>query len=770
MVSLKRFYQAYTQSQPLPNPDQRKAIEAGAGDGVFIVAGPGTGKTACLTLRILKLILVDGISPRGILATTFTRKAAAELRSRILSRGFSLIQALQDDPQTPEKTRGRLARLDINQVITGTIDSICEQLLRDYREPGMMPPVTADEYVSRTLLLRDGLLSEGRYRNDDLDAFLLDLRGGSAYGWNLGTKTSLVQVIWSTRFQDQLDWPRFVRSGPVADRPARRLLDEALTAYAQALEERSMVDYTMLEQAVLDRLRQGQLTEFTDQISVVLVDEYQDTNLLQEAIYFEFARACDGGLTVVGDDDQSLYRFRGATVELFSQFSERYHRAFEREVAPVFLRTNYRSTRGIVDFVNDYATLDTSYQAVRVADKPPLIAHSGEVGVPVLGMFRDSLEDLTADLANFVHAVFRGAGYRLPDGTRLQRSRDGGDLGDCALLCSSPAERSSGGNPRLPLTLREELADRTPSVAVFNPRGQDVADIDVVEVFGGLLLECLDPGGVVEGSINLSQNEAAVLTRWRQSALAYADQPARQALMDYASGWASRESGGAGYVWPRSVPTLDLVYGLMHFFPELYDDPEGQVYLEVFTRQLAACEQIGGFKARLVEDPDDLGLSQASVRELLRNFLSPIASGAVGINEDLIEAFPRDRLSILSVHQAKGLEFPLVIVDVGSDFKTNHHAHAFKRFPADAGGPHRIEDLLRPFSELAGQTGARPGRDRAFDDLFRQFFVAYSRPQEALLLVGLRTTFPGGRVANVATGWNRAGTCLWDGAIPFVEI
>ena len=57
---------------------------------LFIVAGPGTGKTACLTLRILKLILVDGVSPRGILATTFTKKAAAELRSRILVGASSL--------------------------------------------------------------------------------------------------------------------------------------------------------------------------------------------------------------------------------------------------------------------------------------------------------------------------------------------------------------------------------------------------------------------------------------------------------------------------------------------------------------------------------------------------------------------------------------------------------------------------------------------------------------------------------------------------------
>ena len=67
-----------------------------------------------------------------------------------------------------------------------------------------------------------------------------------------------------------------------------------------------MVDFSLLEHEVLTRLRSGKLAEFAEQLQVVLVDEYQDTNLLQESIYFELAKACDGALTVVGDDDQSL--------------------------------------------------------------------------------------------------------------------------------------------------------------------------------------------------------------------------------------------------------------------------------------------------------------------------------------------------------------------------------------------------------------------------------------------------------------------------------
>jgi ATP-dependent DNA helicase UvrD/PcrA len=107
-------------------------------------------------------------------------------------------------------------------------------------------------------------------------------------------------------------------------------------------------------------------------------------------------------------------------------------------------------------------------------------------------------------------------------------------------------------------------------------------------------------------------------------------------------------------------------------------------------------------------------------------------------------------------------------LDYAKTLKSNHHAHAFKRFPRDGGLPHALEDLLRPHTDLG--IPARSALNRAFDDLYRQFFVAYSRPQEVLLLVGLRKTLPGKEVSNVATGWVRNGECVWARKVPFVEI
>jgi DNA helicase-2/ATP-dependent DNA helicase PcrA len=501
MLALDAFYAGYKSFRSAPNNEQRKAIEQKPTRSLFIVAGPGTGKTTCLALRILKLILVDGIPPRGILATTFTVKAAAELRSRILSWGFQLIEVLLKDPKLSLETKEWLNKLDINQVITGTIDSICERVLRDFREASTQPPILVDDYVAKTLMLREGLFKDKRYEEVNLDAFLLQLHGGSRFGFDVSRKTALAQNVWDRIFQDQVNWRAFLRGGASTVRDAKKMLDAILEDYKEALTIRGMVDFAMLEQEVLKRLRNNQLGEFLQQIKVILVDEYQDTNLLQESIYFELAKACRGAITVVGDDEQSLYRFRGATVELFSDFENRCQSKLSQKPKKVFLNKNYRSTKRIIKLVNDYSSLDNAYQEVRVKDKPPLATSpKAEQGAPILGMFRDNVDDLAIDMSGFIHKVFRGKGYKLPDGTMLQNAENGGDVGDCALLCSSPQEYSFSDQPRLPLLLRQQLQSK--GIEIFNPRGQDLTDTPIIQRFGGLLLECLDPGGVIQSQFN----------------------------------------------------------------------------------------------------------------------------------------------------------------------------------------------------------------------------------------------------------------------------
>ncbi|WP_239639263.1 UvrD-helicase domain-containing protein [Thermodesulfovibrio yellowstonii] len=153
------------------NPQQHSAISAPINESLFIVAGPGSGKTTVIALRVLKLIFVDGISPNSIMVTTFTRKAASELRSRILGWGDQLRNYLINNLMGSTGYQliiTQLQRLDFNQLFTGTIDSIAEEVLRIHRSPGSQASVVIEDFISNALMIRFGLFSHGRHTNPNL--------------------------------------------------------------------------------------------------------------------------------------------------------------------------------------------------------------------------------------------------------------------------------------------------------------------------------------------------------------------------------------------------------------------------------------------------------------------------------------------------------------------------------------------------------------------------------------------------------------------------
>jgi DNA helicase II / ATP-dependent DNA helicase PcrA len=763
---LEAYDRAFTKNgktRPRPNPEQTQGIIAAFTEPTYLVAGPGTGKTTVLTLRILKLIVCDQIPPGAILATTFTVKAAAELRSRILGWGYPLIEALLDDKTLSAADREWLESVDLNQVVTGTLDSLCEQALSQHRAPGRQPPVMIDTYLSNTVLVRQGLFP-GRLHDDaDLDTWLLSLRNDAKFGWNLGAKRGLLMSLWDRLHQDQVSMGALPKAGLPSGVDIS--VQAVLGNYRQYLTDNGWLDFAMLEDETLSQLRAGYLDGWVNAFQVVLVDEYQDSNLLQEQIYFILCQRSGASLTVVGDDDQSLYRFRGATVEIFTEFPKRFSGFFGQPApTPIFLKTNYRSKEPIIDFVNDFIGRDASYQNVRVAAKPPIAVPAQRPGVPILGIFRENASELSEAVADFLEQV-TGRGCQLPDGTILKLGKTG-HLGDCCLLASSPQEYKatpppSARNPhpepviRFPGLLRHYLSHH--SLPTFNPRGRPLGELLLVQQLGGLLLEALDPRGMIQATDQVQRRVGRDTQRlfpiWRdEGRLLARSNPSIKSLID---GWSARNPRRTGYDWPRSVSVLELLYGIIHFLPELHDDPEGQVYLEVFTRQLTAMSHLSGFEGRVVYDLSNPDLGEASVRDLLCDWLAPIADGTIGVDEGMLGSFPIGHLPVLSIHQSKGLEFPLVMVDVGADFKTKHHAHAFKRFPKEGGASHNLEDLLRPLSSLSGVV-SRNSKERAFDDLERLYFVAFSRAQEVLVLVGLDKNRPSsGTIHNVATGWDR---------------
>jgi DNA helicase-2/ATP-dependent DNA helicase PcrA len=753
------------------NPQQNDAVSAPPQPPVFIVAGPGTGKTTVLALRVLRHIFVDGFPPNSIMATTFTRKAASELRSRILSWGVATQQQAltQAEANGDQQTVQWLQNLDINQVQTGTLDALAEEMIADDRQPGEITPTVIEGFMARGLLRKNVMFMHGRHNSRELEAHLGNFNRQFPGVRSFSSKLKVCHSFADRVLHDSVDLNAYLTQGQ-----GHQILADIINDYHNYLITHQLIDFALLEQEILNRLQSGRLQTTTQQIKALLVDEFQDTNYLQEQIYYRLCQNSNAALTVVGDDDQSIYRFRGATVEIFANFANRLQAALEVNWTPylVNLVENYRSSERIVEFCNHFITSEPSFQWARVPNKQPCIASADwaiepEQNIPVLGMFRTDVQAIADDICTFIYNIFRGNGrtINVASGTQFSIQRDpNGDFGDAVLLAGKVQETKQDGTPRLPLLLRQRMNNYSPRVDVFNPRGRNLATIPEVMQCLGIMLECIDPGNppnrIQDTISSIRQGTRDTLDAWRTSAQQLAQSnPQPGGLQQFITDWTNRNAINMAN-WPSEWPLLDLLFTVITWFPIFQSSPEGQVYLETIARTMAEASQVSTYRSAILSGT---AYDDNSVKDAIREVFEPIAEGEVEVDEEIMPYVPRAVFPIMTIHQAKGLEFPLVIVDVGSDFTGNWKAQRYVRFPDQVPDVHLTEDEVANFSPVGQARQRRTALDRAFDDIRRQFFVSKSRPQHILLLVGLTTQLTwkpkkqSYQVPSVATGDLRAG-------------
>jgi DNA helicase II / ATP-dependent DNA helicase PcrA len=315
------------------NPAQRAAVEHGepsrdhawrAGP-LLVVAGAGTGKTNTLAHRVAHLV-VNGVAPERILLLTFSRRAAEEM----VRRAHRIVANPSTGPSTGASTSS--ARTAVRLPWAGTFHSVANRLLRRYaRNIGLDPGFSVmDRGDSADLLdvARHELgLASGERRFPRKDTCL------AIYSHCVNTRAPLDAVLaavfpWCAEWQAPLK-TLFARY--VAAKQAQALLD---------FDDLLLWWHALMQEATLAR----DVGELFDH---VLVDEYQDTNSLQAEILL--ALKPDGaGLTVVGDDAQSIYSFRAASVENILGFPAR----FAPPARVVTLEDNYRSTQAVLDAAN----------------------------------------------------------------------------------------------------------------------------------------------------------------------------------------------------------------------------------------------------------------------------------------------------------------------------------------------------------------------------------------------------------------------------------
>ena len=291
--------------------DQNAAVNYDGGP-LWVIAGPGSGKSEVLVTRTLRLMCVDGIPPASIILTTFTEKAARNLEDRLAS----YLTALQS-------TFGSLEAVDLADLRIGTLHSLCNDLMQEFRY----------RPYQNVRLLNEAEQAWFTYREAAISA-CADVGFWSTFEWLFRTWTSgagyapykwdrvrAASTLFNRIAEDLVSLDRLKSAG----QPWSQLADY-YEQYRSELDGTHRCDFAHLQVHFVDFLQSPAGARFLageagyPAIQHVLVDEYQDTNPIQERIYLELARLSPHNLTVVGDDDQALYRFRGGTVSCMVNF------------------------------------------------------------------------------------------------------------------------------------------------------------------------------------------------------------------------------------------------------------------------------------------------------------------------------------------------------------------------------------------------------------------------------------------------------------------
>lgn len=679
---------------------QRAAIGHGTGP-LWVIAGPGTGKTEVLVDRCLKLICVDDISPLSVLLTTFTEKAATSLQDRLYDH-LARLQTAHSPHLDP---------VDISDLRVGTLHSLCNDIMQEYRHVDYQNVRLLDE-VEQSLFIRDTRARVLRSRTE-IWSHLPYLRGRrgqqSGHPPNLWQVTRAAKMLFNRVVEDGLDLNRMRTGGA----PWPQVVEE-YEAYVGALHEAHRCDFSHLQARFIDFLQTPRGQQFlmgdgsphAPGIEYVLVDEYQDTNPIQEDVYVRLANRPPHNLTVVGDDDQALYRFRGGTVECMVEFGHRCQTNWSGSpVTTVSLVDNHRSHPQIVQWCNEYVASFPSMgqPGARAPGKRPLSAASSVQGdYPAVGWISATR---ASDLpAQFVTTV---AG--------LHSNGIVSDYSQCALLLPSARETPRNAGPYA-------TALRKAGIPVYNPRSKAYVERQEVAVAMGAFLEIVDPGQRVASSIMIA-GVSGLASDWASAYQRGAG--SGQGLADYVSRSrdAIRALGPDEQIRP-AMPTI--LYRILSFEPfvtwQLDQERDGR--LSKLTRLFEAyCSLVG---RPLFTDRHNAGEVRRSwlgkLYYLLMGYLD-----AVGMDDDELgeEVCPAGRLPIMTIHQAKGLQFPFVFVG----------AVARGASPGDV---HRLEDDIRLFRPNP-LTVAFNAETRAEHDLIRMFYVAYSRAQWALILLATRS-------------------------------
>lgn len=643
---------------PGMNDAQREIVSHDAGP-LLVIAGPGSGKTFSLVLRTINLLLLSKASPAEIVLCTFTEKAAFELRDRIASAARKV---------------GYMG--DLTSLRAGTIHGICNRFLIEYRH--------------RTPL---GHTYESL---DDLTQLLFIFDHVEQI---LGSKTEPPYLgRWQTRwgaiegFRDyfnKVTEELIVPEALVADSdPFVRALGTAYSNYRRVLFDNNRIDFGHQQRLMHELLTDDAISErITRDIHYMMVDEYQDTNYVQEQVLAKLA-AGSGNLCVVGDEDQSLYRFRGATVRNILEFPDRFPGC-----RIIKLTTNYRSHAKIVAAYDRWmATADWSNPTGRPFRYDKMIKPDPGTNYPdypaVFAIWGTDTRDEARRFADFV-------GY-------LKEQKVIADYSQVALLLHSVRADHSG--PYI-----DALAEK--GIPAFCPRARGYFENEEVRLMMGCFALLFGYHG--DGRGNLTGHALNELARYVDGCIVelarrcQLPHPLAITLRRLTDEIARLKEGEALDMRPA-----DYFYRLLAVepFASMVRDENRARNLAIFSQLLNAFQNYYHYTVVTYRNRESLRF------HLFHSFLRLLHEGGINEYEDPDQPFPKGYVQIMTIHQAKGLEFP--VVAVGS-------------LDVQLSSPKGIDRDLQRFYH---RPPFEPEYRITHFDRMRLHYVAFSRPERLLVL------------------------------------
>lgn len=655
------------------NEGQRQAISAAYGP-VLITAGPGTGKTYTLVQRAIYLIEECGISPENLFIATFTEKAAKELITRI----------------TNELARRNITA-NVNEMYIGTFHSLCLRILKENLEYTRLRRNyrLLDAFDQKYTVFQNIY----KFRNiPDVDTILPN--GGT---W----KQSEAICSYVNNLSEELVSSEEL----IADSDcAISAMGRVLRAYWEILFINNLMDFSSIQIETYQLLTEHPdiLEALRSKITHIMVDEYQDTNYIQEQIVFLLAGEKQN-ICVVGDDDQGLYRFRGATIRNILEFPQKF-KTGECKIVPLVI--NYRSNSDIVDFYNKW-----------------MVTTDGARFKFDWGNFRYS-KRIEAHEQTLLKspAVVKLAGVDDEDEWHerilhfIQELKDSGKLtnyNQIAFLFNSVK------HPRV-----RALADflEKNHINVYSPRSDMFFQRFEIQLAIGCMMLMFPRyvQGLENGDYSFLQTEH--LTYYRKCIMLANEEllkPENKELLKWLRRTGKNHVGLQG---TTDYAYSGLLYQLFEYQPfvGMLDTNLDVGVVDIRpARNLAKLSQIIG-KFEYLHRVDTLNAKYIDINteKFFNLYFRLLYDGGIDEYEDDSEYAPSGCVSFLTIHQSKGMEFPIVVVD------------SLGNVPRK-----QSNDLMLMIEERYFKRPAfEPYDQTKYFDFWRLYYTAFSRAQNLLVL------------------------------------